>query len=339
MTMDHVTLIVGYRKARYALDASAVQEVVWLPELSPIEEMPPYIRGIFSLRGDVVPVLDIGVRFGYAPVELSSQDRVVVITVDGRRVGLLVHHLHDVVPINDDDIEPVRNFQIPGGQTRYLRGAVEQDAALLMLLDPRALLDDTIDTEQISEPPEWDDGRETLDEAEDLLWTRARHLARPADRTADVDLTSYALIRLGGELFGVEITNVSEFVHRRRITPVPCAPSHIVGNVNLRGDILTVIDIRAIVGVPATIPAEEIAVMIVDGRQFGILVESIDDVLGIPKDVIRPAPVSGRSNSVVSPLVASLESGVASLIDAVSLFSALRSRQRPPFPNQSGDVK
>src|SRR5665811_2304944 len=64
-TMDQTYLIFGHRGARYGLNVRAVREIVWLPELSPIEELPPYIAGVFNLRGRIVPVMDLGLRFGH----------------------------------------------------------------------------------------------------------------------------------------------------------------------------------------------------------------------------------------------------------------------------------
>src|SRR5665647_2867557 len=76
--MDQTYLIFGHRGARYGLDVRAVRELVWLPELSPIEELPPYIAGVFNLRGQVVPVMDLGLRFGHARKPFLTSDRIIV---------------------------------------------------------------------------------------------------------------------------------------------------------------------------------------------------------------------------------------------------------------------
>lgn len=340
--MENTALIVGYRKARYAIDASAVQEIVWLPELSPIEEMPPYIRGMFSLRGGVVPVLDLGVRFGYGQEQLCVEDRVVVITEAGCRIGILVNQLHDVASIGDDAIEPIGNFQIPGGQTRYLRGALMHDDSVLMWLDTSALLNETAGLDISDDTPNGSDGHAATDQADepggDLLRLRARNLAQKISHTDSAARRTFVLIRIGGEVFGLDVSTVIEFVHLRRMTPVPCAPSHIAGNVNLRGDILTVIDIRGIIGVSTDVAASEIVVLGMMGTPCGLVVEAIDDVIDIHPSDIAPAPETGASEDTrICQEVATVGSLIASLIDAERLISALRSRKRQyPF-NVSGD--
>lgn len=329
MTMQHTFLVVGYRKARYALDARAVQEVVWLPELSPIEEMPPYIRGVFNLRGEVVPVLDLGLRFGYEREQAAAQDRVVILTEGSHRIGIVVHELHDVAAVSDDAVEAVGKFQLPGGQTRYLRGAVMQDDGLLMLLDSAALLHEAVALEPIAAPPAADD-RRIDDDADEVFLARARELSRAVQQQDNAARASYALIRLGGERFGLDVGVVREFVHLRGLTPVPCAPAHVAGNVNLRGEILTVIDIRALLGVPSAIPAAEVAVLSVADMPFGLLAEAIEDVVSISTTDISPAPSGGAAgNAELCPVVASLVQGFASLIDAERMMTALQLPGRP----------
>jgi purine-binding chemotaxis protein CheW len=336
--MDLVTLIVGYRKTRYALDARSVQEIVWLPELAPIEEMPPYIRGVFNLRGDVVPVLDLGIRFGHDQEQLSLHDRIVVVTDGGYRIGILVHELHDVASVSRDGIEPVSNFQIPGGQTRYLHGAVMQDDTPLMLLDTRALLNEAVFMAPIDPPATVDATRGTIDDAGELLRARAKDLARKAEVVNDAGVATYAVMRLGGERFGIDIGVVIEFVHLRRLTPIPCAPLHVAGSVNLRGDILTVLDIRQILGVSAVNPADEIAVLRINATPFGVLVEAIDDVLTIRQDTVRPAPESSISaGSGVCTTTITDAQGVISLIDAVRLIDSALAVHRYPTTNVPGD--
>jgi purine-binding chemotaxis protein CheW len=330
--MEQTFLIVGYRMARYAIDAEVVQEVVWLPELCPIEEMPPFIRGVFNLRGHVVPVLDLGMRFGYGLEQTSASDRVVVVTESGHRIGIVVHDVHDVVTVHADAVEPVSNFQVPGGQSRFLSGAVKQDDTLLMLLDRTALLNQAMALEPLGEPPAIDAPRVIVDAEVDVgaevFRARSRELARIAYQQDDAERKPYALVRLGGELFGLEVGVVREFVHLNGLTPVPCAPAHVAGHVNLRGDILVIVDIRPLLGVSVVAPAGEVAVMRVADMPFGILAEGIEEINAISDNETRPAQASGRQDiEPICLLVAKFDCGFASLIDTDRLMGSLHAGQ------------
>ena len=334
--MDHTFLIVGYRKLRYALDAHTVQEVVWLPELSPIEEMPSFIRGIFNLRGHVIPVLDLGLRFGYGPEPASIHDRVVVITESGHRVGIVVHELHDVTSVSDVAVEPIGNFQLPGGQTLFLQGAIMEADGLLMLLDSGALLDQAIALEPFDDLPGDCGERGEAGADEQVLHARAIHLAKIPEQVRSTDETACALIRLGGELFGVAIQAVREFVRLRELTPIPCAPPHVAGNLNLRGDILAVVDIRRMLAVSASAAAHEIAVLQIKDIPIGILAESIEDVISIRRDQLTPAPTNHLAAGFeICPQVATIDQQrVISMIDTERLEVAFHSRPREVAPDR-----
>ena len=138
--MDQTYLIFGHRGARYGLDVRAVREIVWLPELAPIEELPPYITGVFNLRGRVVPVMDLGLRFGHARAPYLTSDRIIVIDSGEARVGVVANELHDVSAIPQAAIEDVRSYQGAGGHAQFVCGEAKLDEGLAMLLDVDALL-------------------------------------------------------------------------------------------------------------------------------------------------------------------------------------------------------
>lgn len=328
--MEHSFLSVGYRDTKYAIDADSVQEIVWLPELSAIEEQPPYIRGIFNLRGHIIPVFDLGQRFGYGTEQPSIEHRVVVIAQHGRRVGLLVHVLLDLMQVADEEIEGVDHYQLPGSEARYIRGVVKQEDSLYLLLDFEALLNDAADVAEdlpsapVSEPSTEEDA---------IFHNRAVELAIVPEAADDADHHEFALVRLGGELFGLAIANVREFVHLRDLTPIPCSPAHIAGNMNLRGDILTVMDIRSLLGVQAQQASAEVAVLQVDDNIFGIAAEAIEDVVSLSTPMITSAATANPDE----PLgwcsgTAKFGEAVVSLIDMNKLFPALQTRTASVSP-------
>ena len=64
MSPTRSLLIFDLDDARFGVDATLVRESIWLPELVPVEEAPPYIVGMFSLRDQLIPVTDLNLRFG-----------------------------------------------------------------------------------------------------------------------------------------------------------------------------------------------------------------------------------------------------------------------------------
>jgi purine-binding chemotaxis protein CheW len=100
---------------------------------------------------------------------------------------------------------------------------------------------------------------------------------------------SYITIGLGGQLFGIAIGDVEDVFTPGRITAVPLAPPDVGGVLNLRGRIVTVIDLRRRLGLPPGAPSMAVGIDR-GGEGYGLLVDSVGEVLAIEADQIEPMP-------------------------------------------------
>jgi purine-binding chemotaxis protein CheW len=100
--------------------------------------------------------------------------------------------------------------------------------------------------------------------------------------------------KVGRETYGVPIASLHEIVRVPEITAVPDAPDYIEGVINLRGKIVSVIDLRKRFGEPATAPNRRNRILVVEhgGRLSGLIVDAASEVLKIPAADIEPAPAS-----------------------------------------------
>jgi len=323
-------LIFGHRGARYGLPARAVREIVWLPELSPIEELPPYIAGVFNLRGRVLPVMDLGLRFGHALEPYRHGDRVIVIDGDEGRVGVVANALYDVRAIATTAIADVHSYQGAGGHARFVLGEAKLDDGLAMLLDVAALLHSSPAEEML--PLELPTGSAeallrlfgTLSAEEtDLLRSRTRGLAEVPGIDERSELETYAVIRLADELFALGLDAVREFAHLREVTPVPCCPPHIVGNMNLRGDILTLADIRPALGMSMGAAMSEVVVVRIGELRFGLPASEIVDVVQLaPADIAAVPVASDRAGKHYCKGVATVGGEAIGVLDLEKLLAA-----------------
>ena len=117
-----------------------------------------------------------------------------------------------------------------------------------------------------------------------LLQLRAVQLARPLPEANPVEERFLIRFNIGGERYAVDGGQVQEIVPLRLLTPVPGIPAFIAGIMNLRGQLLTVVDLRSILGVQGEQETSEAKVLVVvaSGRQFGILAEGNVDVQRMP---------------------------------------------------------
>jgi len=104
---------------------------------------------------------------------------------------------------------------------------------------------------------------------------------------ADVELCS---VRVGKTMFGVPIGHILEIVGSARPQPVPLAPEYVGGLVHYRGDVLTTVSLRQLLGLPQGEGTQAILVMESDGGCFGLLVDSVGEVMKVSPADFEPNP-------------------------------------------------
>jgi len=113
----------------------------------------------------------------------------------------------------------------------------------------------------------------------------SRHGKKSA--SASIEMCS---VRLGDTLFGVPITHILEIVGSARPQPVPLAPSFVGGLVHYRGDVLTTVSLRHLLGMPPLDRPQDILVLESPGGCFGVLVDSVGEVLTVSAEDHEPNP-------------------------------------------------
>jgi purine-binding chemotaxis protein CheW len=123
---------------------------------------------------------------------------------------------------------------------------------------------------------------------------RAETLIGGAATDDATDLLPLAVVGLQGEYFSLGLEAVHEFTDVQKITPIPCCPPHIIGNVNLRGEILTLIDISRVLNLPTNqIGIKPKAIVVhLDHVVVGITVDEVLDVVYVHPTAIKPVPAA-----------------------------------------------
>lgn len=127
-----------------------------------------------------------------------------------------------------------------------------------------------------------------------------------AEDGADRGITEYVTATIGGQLFGLPISRVQDVFMPERLTRVPLASSDVAGVLNLRGRIVTAIDLRARLGLPKDDEGRPPMAVGVDmrGESYGLLIDNIGEVLKLPDDSREVNPVN------LDPRMAKMAGGV-----------------------------
>lgn len=105
-----------------------------------------------------------------------------------------------------------------------------------------------------------------------------------------VTLAEMCSVRLGETLFGVPIKHILEIVGRSKPQPVPLAPRYVGGLVHYRGDVLTTVSLRNLLGMPPVEAPQDILVLDSAGGCFGLLVDAVGEVLTVSSAEYEPNP-------------------------------------------------
>jgi len=134
----YLTFFIG--KEIYGIDIRLVTEIIGIQPITEIPEVPEYVKGIINLRGKIIPVMDVRLRFKKEFLEYN--DRTCVIVIEAREIalGLIVDGVAEVMRIGEENIVPPP--EIRAAQNKYIKGIGKTGNEVNLLLDCDKLLSD-----------------------------------------------------------------------------------------------------------------------------------------------------------------------------------------------------
>ncbi len=127
----------------FGLEIQYVNTIIQLQPITAIPETEDYIKGLLNLRGKVIPVIDVRLRFKQPPLDYNDRTCIIVINVKSMMVGLIVEQIAEVVEISESNILPPPSIgRIDKGHNKYVYGIGKVGDTVKLLLDPDKLLND-----------------------------------------------------------------------------------------------------------------------------------------------------------------------------------------------------
>jgi len=128
----YLTFVLGDEE--YGLEILKVREIIGLMDITAVPSTPEFVRGVVNLRGKVIPVVDLRLKFGMASAEATEETCIIVVDVDTVEMGIVVDKVSEVLDIVENDIEDAPSFGV-SVDTNFILGMGKADGNVKILLD------------------------------------------------------------------------------------------------------------------------------------------------------------------------------------------------------------
>jgi purine-binding chemotaxis protein CheW len=278
----------------YAIPIESVQEIVLVPEhITKVPNSESTILGIMNLRNKVLPLASLRRLFGFPEESLTEQSRIVVLSLGELSVGIVVDNVREVLRVPEALIEPVPPI-IVQDETNF------EITEICRLNDGKRLVS-IISVPNLFKHKDIKEVLSSMEEKKELEETQEEMLEEEEQ---------FVIFKLENQEYAVPIENVQEIVRvPEELTRVPKTPDFVEGVINLRGSVLPVIDLRKRFDLPEKQrdDHQRILVFVFDNVSIGFIVDSVSEVLKIPKSVIQKSPEILGERTKIFPRVANLE--------------------------------
>lgn len=140
--MQLVTFQLG--EEHYGIDIMVVDGIVTVQEIRPIPNSPMYVEGIFNLRGEIIPIINLHKRFHLKRPQLSEEDKLLsgflILQINDMKLGVIIDKVSRVVYVESDKIQPPPQI-LSGIGAEYIQGVFNRDDSYLIVLDITRLFD------------------------------------------------------------------------------------------------------------------------------------------------------------------------------------------------------
>ncbi len=279
----------------YAIPIENIQEIVQIPEhITKVPNSEQSIIGIMNLRDKILPLASLRRLFGLQEQQVSEESRIVVLSLGNLSVGIIVDSVKEVLRVPESVIEPVPSI--------LFRDEKNSEIADICRLNEGKRLVSIISVSNLFK-------HKDIKEALDSLMSEQNE-EQNKESEEIIEEEQFVIFNLDEQEYAVPIESVQEIVRvPEALTHVPKTPDFVEGVINLRGKVLPVIDLRKRFDIQKKQKDERqrIMVFVIDNVSVGFIVDSVSEVLKIPKSDIQKSPELSSEQTKLFNRVANLE--------------------------------
>lgn len=142
---DELIQLVSFMLAdeEYGVEVLKVREIIRMPTITKMPNVPQHVEGIVNLRGKVIPIISMRRRFNLMENEIGSQTRIIIMDVAGSLTGFIVDAVSEVIRIHSSEIQPPPSMVLSGGiGQEFITGVINHADRLLIIMDVDRMFSD-----------------------------------------------------------------------------------------------------------------------------------------------------------------------------------------------------
>ncbi|BDU49641.1 chemotaxis protein CheW [Haliovirga abyssi] len=264
----------------YGFNIEDVKEIIRYIKPREVPAESEYMLGVIKLREEILPISDLRIKLGAEKTEVDEFTKVVVIESKNHKIGYVVDRIEEVINIEKDKILPPPLYLKTQGNDEIKSIIKDKNENITIILDIEKLMAD------VSE------NLDKLSETKNSIKENESNIKKDED-------VQFIIFELEKTLYGIEIEDVREINRLSNITKIPKAPEFVEGIINLRGDVIAVVDLRKRFSLNKKEIGEFTRIIIseVKGVSIGFIVDYVKYVSKVNRNEILPVETLGFVNN------------------------------------------
>jgi purine-binding chemotaxis protein CheW len=273
-------LICESASVRYAIAVDNVEGVYWLPQLSPIDAAPLWFVGSVNWHGEIIHVLDLGLRFKHPARNYDHLTQLIVVSTPEMRYGIVVDAVTHLIEVLETCVLK-RKMTIPKDFNTLLlemiEGEIKHDGEIYQLLNLQHVLTFEVGQQALETYTQFHPivSEQSISNNGKEISTRMSQFSIPIEHDQNENKLGFVLVLVGGIQYAIDVQYIAEMTHLKQFSALPCCPDYLMGVMNIRGEILSVIDMTALLNIQHVEKKIDLVIISVESLKMALAVQKI----------------------------------------------------------------
>lgn len=134
-------IVVRFNKEQFGISINYIQNIVRMTSITRVPNVPPYIKGVINLRGEIIPIMSLRIKLDLEPDEITNQTRIIIVNVEDKLVGLFVDEVLEVLILENEQIEKQTKEGVDK-KSKYIYGVGKLEDRLISLFNVEQIIAD-----------------------------------------------------------------------------------------------------------------------------------------------------------------------------------------------------